>query len=203
MTEQNLIRVEDAVAMFKNKITNKDPKNLVMCKKKANELLEMWKSKVLNHIHKDGMIPAIIVYNSINIFLEGTYAKCAMNVIPLTNTTPDEKYASLFKMIYNSNIEDLADLGIPVLRCMWDECMQRLSVHIYSDRCNSVYLVHEDPLMWEQKLNTGKEMGFYYSSFLFDLDKMPHSLGGYTREQFSEMNEKLKTIFSVPFHPTK
>jgi hypothetical protein len=196
-SRSNLVRAQDAIDMFMHKINPKDTKDQVMCKKKSNDLIQEWGAKVLTKLPKTDLI-ACRIHNSLNIFLEGIHANIIKNTLPISHVD-DITYKKWFELILTTEVDDLYNYGISCLRYIWDECMARLSLRLYEERCAEIYLKYNDPLEWDKLLNQDSDINFFYSNFLFTFDKMPESLGGFTREEFAQMNYKVTVIFQAHF----
>lgn len=184
----SLIRVGDAVGMYKAEVSGSDPGYIASVKKLNNKMVDKWKSEVLNESSIDGAIPAMYVNPSLQVFQQGIFITRAMELIEneKMRSCSDETLRWWINFFETSSPVDMYNHTPMVVSRGWKIIETYLKSWYALEKWERLYKHFPlDPLAWDKQSGKFKD--------LFMGKERPIWNAG----EFKPIQEKINSVFST------
>lgn len=187
------IKINDAANILLRRIGKNERPYVATNLKLNNELVEEWKNKVLKNIADSrGAVPSGRVWGSWELFIEG---KNSRKFVQLINDGyilpfPEEVVGYWRKLFETASIEELHSFGAGSISYGWNLLTTHTKMWFAREKYEKIFSKSDDPLDWERSHHKHKEL----------LHGEVHPFG-WTKEVFSEIQDKVKSILMNQVYP--
>ena len=188
-SDQNLITVNDAAAMFRRRIRKNDPPHAVTNNTQNNLVVDTWKKDLLQKVAVNGKLPAAIVTPLWNLFIGGT--EIPATIKNYDHTPPiEEKQLHYWRDYFEkAEVKDLWELGKPMVGLGWAVILKYIRFHDVSNKYKCIYEGADTPYDWYSRSLAKRD--------LFLETELPF----WTLEQFQDIFELVTSFLAFKTGP--
>jgi hypothetical protein len=187
---RSLISINDAFAFHYRQIDKNERPYTVTVMKKNNELLEIWREKVLSRLaDESGYLEAEMAAISLKVFLDGT------EVIALSKECTFSEFnepSPWFSRLENCSLEEVWEFRNITLKYALAEITKSIQMNLAGEQYNKVFCLSDDPLEWYKLSQKHRElfMGGYQAF-------------GLGENRVKSVLEKIGTVLCTNINPYK
>jgi len=153
---RSLISVQDAFAFHYRQIDKNERPYTVTVIKKNNDLLEIWKEKLLSRLaDESGYLEAEIAAISLKVFLDGT------EVIALSKECTFLEFkepSPWFARLENASLEEVWELRNVTLKYALADITKSIQMNLAGEQYDKVFCHSNDPLEWYKLSQKHREL---------------------------------------------